>query len=908
MRVLLIILAFSHFGLNAQTYTFECVASGRLSGDSCDICPNTIVDSRSFNGLVIFRDSTFYRWVDQPYSIRTKPSGLVEYWEHAVNPYSERITIPLSLTGFSTIEGMADSTWCNSPGPQRYQELDFDSISAIKARVRITGSNTGFGLRAGSGITFDFDSDTLEIIGGGGASLANNGLTMSGDTVQLGGTLIKNTSLNGTFDLKLGNTTLLDTFSLNANRINLDIVGERFLHTTGGGGGGGSYENLFFGYQAGAGFSGTGYANTVIGRRAGFALAGTSSAASSNILIGYGAGEAVTDGSYNVILGTAAGTAMTTATNVTALGYHAGRLQTGSTITAVGQQSLENNTASGGSTAVGYQALQANTSGNYNTAVGTYSGTNLTTNNKNTLVGFEAGRYIDSEENTLIGYRTGGVGADASYNTVVGSNAGAALTSGNTNTLIGRTSGTALTTGVSNVFVGKGSGSTATSASSSIVIGRDINLTSGTVTGEMNIGGILFGTNLYSTGSIGINVAAPTQELHVSGDARVTGAYYDSNNDPGTNTQILSSTATGTDWVAAPTAPTILTVSNGLTLVGTNAKWGGTLVENTTIAQATFYQLHNNGRKEFMRYNANPFTDVNVTSCVDITGKGLAPSINIAPSEDAILTLRGHDGTSSYYANAMFFGTYATESYGSWIQTRSESAYTTHYPLNLNANGGKVGIGRDPQTDVLDAHVTVSRSLSGSTITGILLHLENTEGNKSAMSFGKGYDVIDGEIGYFDSDDIVRLTNRNTVNLSSSIRFAIGGETSDRAVLLSSTAASNARLGVGFTNATGLNSTMHSKGSIAGATLTTSGSPTFDETKFYVAYTGAGNQTYTLPAEAGVEDRIFWIENYSAAGIITLSRNVKKANGASFNTIDPGQHAWFISDGVDYRGFKITSE
>jgi hypothetical protein len=132
--LLFIGLCLSLFVANAQTYTFECVASGRLSGDSCDICPNTIVESRSFNGLVIFKDSVFYRWLDQPYSIRTKPGGIVEYWEHGANPYSERVTIPLSLTGFSTIQGMADSTWCNSPGPQRYQNLNLDSISATTCK------------------------------------------------------------------------------------------------------------------------------------------------------------------------------------------------------------------------------------------------------------------------------------------------------------------------------------------------------------------------------------------------------------------------------------------------------------------------------------------------------------------------------------------------------------------------------------------------------------------------------------------------------------------------------------------------------------------------------------------------------------------------------------------------------
>jgi hypothetical protein len=51
--------------------------------------------------------------------------------------------------------------------------------------------------------------------------------------------------------------------------------------------------------------------------------------------------------------------------------------------------------------------------------------------------------------------------------------------------------------------------------------------------------------------NVGIGTSTPTQKLHVTGNARVTGAYYDSNNSPGTSGQVLSSTATGTDWIDA---------------------------------------------------------------------------------------------------------------------------------------------------------------------------------------------------------------------------------------------------------------------------------------------------------------------------------------------------------------------
>jgi hypothetical protein len=49
-------------------------------------------------------------------------------------------------------------------------------------------------------------------------------------------------------------------------------------------------------------------------------------------------------------------------------------------------------------------------------------------------------------------------------------------------------------------------------------------------------------------GNLGIGTITPTQKLQVNGNVRVTGAYYDSNNEAGTSGQVLTSTGTGTDW------------------------------------------------------------------------------------------------------------------------------------------------------------------------------------------------------------------------------------------------------------------------------------------------------------------------------------------------------------------------
>ena len=53
-------------------------------------------------------------------------------------------------------------------------------------------------------------------------------------------------------------------------------------------------------------------------------------------------------------------------------------------------------------------------------------------------------------------------------------------------------------------------------------------------------------------GNVGIGTTTPSAKLHVVGDIRVTGAYYDSSNSAGSNTYVLTSTGTGTAWNSIP--------------------------------------------------------------------------------------------------------------------------------------------------------------------------------------------------------------------------------------------------------------------------------------------------------------------------------------------------------------------
>ena len=102
------------------------------------------------------------------------------------------------------------------------------------------------------------------------------------------------------------------------------------------------------------------------------------------------------------------------------------------------------------------------------------------------------------------------------------------------------------------------------------------------------------------TGRVGIGTNSPSEKLHVTGNARVTGAYYDSNNSPGTSGQILSSTVTGTDWVSGSGLPggPYLPLAGG-TMSGT----AGVLMPDNfklNLGTSSDLQIYHDGSNSFM--------------------------------------------------------------------------------------------------------------------------------------------------------------------------------------------------------------------------------------------------------------------------------------------------------------------
>jgi hypothetical protein len=87
---------------------------------------------------------------------------------------------------------------------------------------------------------------------------------------------------------------------------------------------------------------------------------------------------------------------------------------------------------------------------------------------------------------------------------------------------------------------------------------------------------------IATSGNVGIATTAPSEKLHVSGNLRVTGAIYDSNNQAGTSGQVLSSTGSGTDWVDSPTS-TATSVAQLLPSATVNYSWVGQVIDGTWV-------------------------------------------------------------------------------------------------------------------------------------------------------------------------------------------------------------------------------------------------------------------------------------------------------------------------------------
>ena len=166
---------------------------------------------------------------------------------------------------------------------------------------------------------------------------------------------------------------------------------------------------------------------------------------------------------------------------------------------------------------------------------------------------------------------------------------------------------------------------------------------------------------------LGVNNSAPTQQLHLNGNIRVEGFYYDSTGttgSPGTAGQVLSATSTGTEWKTASgggggtiggstTATEIAFGSSTASEIDsspglTYTTQGGLLVKNTAGGGSSKITMRKgtSGNCLFEMQEENPigtysakfFVDLNTSEDTEITATGnLTLQNKVGTTKDIIL-------------------------------------------------------------------------------------------------------------------------------------------------------------------------------------------------------------------------------------------------------------------------------
>jgi len=167
--------------------------------------------------------------------------------------------------------------------------------------------------------------------------------------------------------------------------------------------------------------------------------------------------------------------------------------------------------------------------------------------------------------------------------------------------------------------------------------------------GTNNYAGYFNNGDVYVKNNLGIGTFAASQPLHVVGNARVSGAYYDSNNDPGTAGQVLSSTVTGTDWVPAsagatgptgPTGPAGADGTNGTN--GVDGSDGATGPTGPLVSGTSGQTLRNNGSTwvaNSILYNDGTNVGVGTSSPsakLDVNGDALVNGLTVGRGSGAV--------------------------------------------------------------------------------------------------------------------------------------------------------------------------------------------------------------------------------------------------------------------------------
>ncbi len=350
----------------------------------------------------------------------------------------------------------------------------------------------------------------------------------------------ENISLTSRYNSVIGYNAGMSLFSGSKNTVLGAFAGKMLSHGN---------SNIIIGNSAGynittgsnnvligdsAGFMGNGFRAIIIGNNAGK----NSTNFSESLFIGNGAGENDISSFSNTFIGNLAGNKNTTGRQNTFIGNHAGfNNTTGTSNVFIGNYAAFNNVSGGQNVFIGEMAGYSNTTTGGNVFIGFFSGYNNTGYGNSFLGNYSGYANTTGYANTFIGNGAGGNNTTGTHNTYVGQNCGNHNQTGSHNSFFGQSAGLNLTSGDLNVFLGYGAGYYVTQGQRNVFIGpwagaqasgndRLYITNSFTDSTQSLIFGRFDQKTLSFKAKVGINTINPDKDLHVVGDARITGDIY----------------------------------------------------------------------------------------------------------------------------------------------------------------------------------------------------------------------------------------------------------------------------------------------------------------------------------------------------------------------------------------------
>ncbi len=479
--------------------------------------------------------------------------------------------------------------------------------------------------------------------------------------------------------------------------------------------------NLFVGFFAGNGTS-SGTNDTFVGRESAY----NNSSGSFDSFYGYRSGYHNTTGGSNTLIGYQAGFENNTGGSNTYVGRSSAFKGNGSNNVCIGYAACYNNTVND-STFVGTNAGVANTSGLNNSFLGFAAGSNITTQSGNTFMGDSAGLGVAGSSeccSTMVGDHAGAnsnggdyFGYEAGINSTgggvfMGYKSGFNNLDGIYNAFFGVNAGFYNQHGNQNTYLGSGAGSSVntTSGSNNIFVGFAAGNAENNVSNNIEIGfngPISTGSNTTVIGTPGVQTAVFLAGIAPSPPSGANTVYVSNNQlfqGPASAAGVGGNCSSGLNYITKWLDPTDVQCSS--IYENTTA---GTIGPQVGIGTAATFQSGPSAKLEIAysdlvtTQNPNPSAVRLINhfqSGTDFTQTGIMynSSVNGA-NEDVVRTYGVWDGTAVYQGRFAVALKDDTGTFGDVLNV-------THHGPNIGGccGGGYVGINTDSQLATLDVN------------------------------------------------------------------------------------------------------------------------------------------------------------------------------------------------------------